>query len=143
MPALKFSYTPKLAKEGSQYGVDYTPIVPIVFTNPETKKSVTIDCLIDSGADDTIINARFAKLLGIDLSAGNEKLFQGISHAPVSAYEHPVTVQIERDTHTYPITCAFLPDLRTNGLLGQNGFFDNYKVTFEKYKKRFEITPRK
>ncbi len=34
-----------------------------------------------------------------------------------------------------------MPDLRIDGILGQNGFFDTHKIVFEKYKKRFEITP--
>jgi hypothetical protein len=31
--------------------------------------------------------------------------------------------------------------LSIDGILGQNGFFDTHKMLFEKYKKRFDITP--
>jgi hypothetical protein len=39
------------------------------------------------------------------------------------------------------VLCAFVPDFRIDCLLGRNGFFDTHKDLFEKYKKRFAITP--
>jgi hypothetical protein len=38
--------------------------------------------------------------------------------------------------------CSLMPDLSTPALLGQRGFFDHYKVTFERYSQRIELTPR-
>ena len=44
-------------------------------------------------------------------------------------------------SEAFTVPCAFIPDLRIDCILGQNGFFDTHKIVFEKYKKRFAITP--
>jgi hypothetical protein len=33
----------------------------------------------------------------------------------------------------FTVPCAFMPDLRIDGILGQSGFFDTHKIVFEKY----------
>jgi hypothetical protein len=38
--------------------------------------------------------------------------------------------------------CSIMPDLSISALLGQWGFFDNYKVAFERYHQRIELTAR-
>ena len=50
-------------------------------------------------------------------------------------------MNVEDDMYQFNVACSFLPDLPVFGLLGQNGFFDNYKVVFKRYDNRFELTP--
>jgi hypothetical protein len=135
--ALTFHYKSKLGGRG----IVPVPILPVTFTNPATGDRIDVDCLIDSGADDTLINAKLAGLLGIAVTAGTRRLYQGIAHAPIPAYDHTVLMQIANDTHQFAITAAFMPELRTACLLGRHGFFEHYKVVFEQYKDRFAITP--
>lgn len=133
---MKFEYLTRLGP----HGWEYEPKIEVVFINPKNGKSVEVLCLIDSGAGATILNAEFAEVLGIDLTSGKPHPYMGISEkAP--AYDHPVEMRLKQDTHTYRIICSFMPGLTTTGLLGQRGFFEHYKVTFELSKKRFEIVP--
>jgi hypothetical protein len=110
------------------------PIVRVVFTNPNNKKQIEVGCLIDSGADDIFLNTRLADALGVDLTRGATKEYQGITSTPVVATEQFLSMHVAPDTHKFNVACSFLPDLPVFGLLGQNGFFDNYKVVFKRYK---------
>jgi len=60
---------------------------------------------------------------------------------PFHAYKHQVTLRLQAAAEAFTVPCAFRPDLRIDCILGQNGFFDTHKIVFEKYKKRFAITP--
>jgi hypothetical protein len=102
---------------------------------------VLLFCLVDSGASDIILNAQFTPLLGIDLTAAPSQEYQGIGDEPFQAYKHKITIRLQAAKEAFTVPCAFMPDLRIDGILGQNGFFDTHKIVFEKYKKRFEITP--
>jgi Aspartyl protease len=116
-------------------------MVRVVFTNPKNNKRVEVGCLIDSGADDILLNPRIAAALGLDLATGTRKEYQGITSAPVVASEQLLSMKVEPDTHEFTVACSFLADLPVFGLLGQNGFFDNYKVVFKRYEDTFELTP--
>jgi hypothetical protein len=41
------------------------------------------------------------------------------------------------------VTCAFAPIEGMDALFGQRGFFENYKVVFEKYKNQFEVIAKR
>jgi hypothetical protein len=135
--ALKYDYTPRMGPTG----IEYDPFVDVVFTNPSNGLSVEIRCLIDSGAGGIILSAEFAELLGLDLKRGDEHLYQGIAHDPVSAYDHELMIRLKEDRHAFRVVCSLMPGLKASGLLGQRGFFDHYKVVFERAKKRIELTP--
>lgn len=134
---LKYEYTPRLGAQG----VEYDPLVDVVFTNPKTEKHVEIRSLIDSGASSIILSGQFAEPLGITIVAGRAVEFQGIAYDPVIAYEHRLNMRLKHDTHEYLVPCFFMSGLSTSALLGQRGFFENYKVMFEQYKKCIELTP--
>jgi Aspartyl protease len=102
---------------------------------------VLLFCLVDSGASDIILNAQFASLLGIDLTAAPSQEYQGIGDEPFQAYKHRINIRLQAASEAFTVSCAFMPDLRIDCILGQNGFFDTHKIVFEKYKKRFAITP--
>lgn len=135
---LKYQYIPRFGPAG----VEYDPLVDIVYTNPRNGKNVEVRSLIDSGAAGIIIHGQFAELLGIDLESGKLHEFQGIAHTPVRAYDHQLKIRLKEDSHEYLVICSVMPDLSTSALLGQRGFFDNYKITFERSIKRIELTPR-
>ncbi len=136
--AFKYPYTFRLGDDGTLLRM---PIVRVVFTNPKNQKRVEVGCLIDSGADDIFLNMRLADTLGIDMSKGARKEYQGITSAPVVATEQLLSINVRPDTQGFNVTCSFLPDLPVFGLLGQNGFFDNYKVVFKRYENIFELKP--
>jgi hypothetical protein len=134
---MKVTYTPRFFDD---YGeVEYTPRLPVIFTHPETKREATLFGLVDSGAAETILHTRLAPLFGItDITSGDKALYGGVGGV-VEGYRHTLTVQVSGDRKTYDIACAFAPIADIDCLLGQRGFFENYKVIFEKYKNQFEV----
>jgi len=106
-------------------------------------KHVQLICLVDSGADDCMFNSSIADILGIDLKAGTRKRFGGIAKGiAIDSYLHPVEIQIEGFAERIPLIAAFCESAAVDGILGQSGFFENYKVEFEGYKGKLEITSR-
>ena len=134
---LKYDYWPR----ATDYGMEHDPIVSVTFVNLGNNKSINVDCLVDSGADDILLHSEFAKILELDVENGEERLYQGIGGKPIKAFLFRLKMQIKGDSSSYMVRCAFMPDLKRAGLLGQKGFFDNYKVVFERAKKRLELTP--
>jgi hypothetical protein len=135
---VSFDYTPRLGPQG----VEYDPLVDVVFTNPKNGKGIEIRSLIDSGAASIIVSAQFAAPLGLDVIGGRTVAFQGIAHDPVIAYEHFLKMRLKHDSHEYVVPCFLMADLRTTALLGQRGFFENYDILFQLSQKRFELAPR-
>jgi len=100
-------------------------------------------CLIDSGADYCLFHSSIADELGIDMRAGWEKKFGGISAGePVQAYMHTISMQIQGFAEMFQFEAGFADSDAIGGLLGQAGFFDCYMVTFEGYKGRFQVEHR-
>ena len=121
---VQLPYTPR----STDYGITQEPRVPVIFTNPSTGNFVLLFGLVDSGASDIILNAQFAPLLGIDLTAAPSQEYQGIGDEPFQAYKHKITIRLQAAPEAFTVPCAFMPDLRIDCILGQNGFFDTHKI---------------
>lgn len=106
-------------------------------------KSVGVFALVDSGADASLFHASLAEVLGLDLKSGMEYRFFGIEGKPVLAYFHTVSLQLVGMPKGLDIAVAFTESDGVGALLGQADFFQYYKVTFERYKERMEISPAK
>ena len=87
--------------------------------------------MVDSGASDILINAEIAVALGIEIERGDLRVYGGIG-GEVKGYMHTINIRVMNDSHGFTVKCGVLPLPMYDGLLGQRGFFDNYKVTFEK-----------
>lgn len=99
--------------------------------------------LVDSGADYCLFHASVAAELGIDLKSGWLKDFGGIAAGQaVQAYMHTIRIEIQGFAERVEIEAGFADSDAIGGLLGGVGFLDNYKVTLEKYKGRFQIESR-
>jgi hypothetical protein len=69
--------------------------------------------------------------LGIDVKKGIEDTIGGLSQGmrePV--YYHKVRLFVEADW-IIDITAGFIKKLTVAGILGRNGFFDNFRVRFD------------
>jgi hypothetical protein len=104
--------------------------------------SESINCfsLIDSGTDNTIINADFAKELGIDESKYPKVKVGVVDKSNAYGFIVPLKLKIdgfEKETDTKVI---FLKDMNVAGLLGQKDIFENYKIRFEKKHKKFYLS---
>jgi hypothetical protein len=133
----KFRYSPRLTSGG----FEFDPLIPVVFTNPKNGWDVEIWCLVDSGSSATILDGTLAEKLHVDLFSGKERLIRIIQETPIIGYSHELLMRLKNDHHECRIDCIFVPNLRMDGLLGQKGFFDNYRVVFEGYNQHLEVTP--
>lgn len=104
-------------------------------------KTVQLDALVDSGAETSLFHSSVAKVFGFDLKAGPQKEYFGITGEPAVCYFHPVRFQVVGLSHSIDLMVAFADTSSVGALLGQADFFQHFKVTFERYKERMEITP--
>jgi len=104
--------------------------------------------LIDSGADYSLFPYELAKLLKIDLSDAKIWNFSGTTGKPQLAYLARVEINILGDDNSetkfrVSADVGFCPDFGFAGgaLLGQQGFFSEFKTTFNQPYNFFEIEP--
>lgn len=135
---MKFRYDTRY----TEHGFEMVPRISVVFQNPQNKREIPIFCLVDSGASDILITTEIALVLGMKVEQGEPRIYGGIG-GEVKGYVHNISIRVMNDNHEFTVACGVLPLPAYDGLLGQHGFFDNYKVVFEKYKKTFEVTAKK
>ena len=109
-----------------------------LFNGPKQQDVV---CLVDSGADDCLFPASIAESLGIDLKSGERKEYSGIA-GTVEAYIHVIEIQIQGFEERLKIAAAFTESEEVPAILGQAGCFDHFKICFERYRWRIEISGR-
>lgn len=98
--------------------------------------------LVDSGADVSVLNIGVAELLGIDLSRAERQRTIGISGMQ-ETFVSTIEMQVEKQDERIKIPVQFIDSQYVDALLGQEGFFDHYRIKFEKDHDTFEITPAK
>ena len=104
----------------------------------ETKHKDVI-ALVDSGADLCLFHSDIGKLIGIDVESGSELAFQGVSGAKATAYLHRVRLTV-RDMDSISLDVGFTNLMAVGtGLLGQQGFFEQFQISFNLNEKLFEI----
>jgi hypothetical protein len=98
--------------------------------------------VVDSGADDCIFPASYAARIGLDLTAGRRYSFTGVGPTSQEAYFFDVRITIPGTSIDYPTSVGFTSALNRNslgGLLGQNGFFDRFKINFDRARGLFTL----
>ena len=116
-------------------------IVPIEVFGP--KDSRNFDALVDSGADCSLFNIQVAEALGIDLSSARPARLTGIS-GQINGYRlEKIKIKVEGLDDAVEIPVCFVESPTVSVLLGQEGFFDKYRIRFEKDHDIFEIAPVK
>jgi len=87
--------------------------------------------VVDSGSPYCLFRADIAEYLGIDLENGIEHVIGGIiANQQEPIYFHRVKLQIEDDCVIH-VMAGFLKKLSVTGILGRNGFFENFQVHFD------------
>jgi hypothetical protein len=96
--------------------------------------------LLDSGADQITMPAAIADALGIDRSACRPRSLMGITMQHIEGFVAQVVIRVQH--HIEPITAPVVfIDTDVPVLLGQEAFFDRFRVKFEKDHDTFEIVP--
>ena len=133
---MKFEYLTVANSRATKGALKKRPMVEIVATaNGKSREYVA---LIDSGADVTMMSTEIADALGVDWKSGRKSSAMGISGGLQTSYLGSIDVAVKRigETITLPVlfTEANIPIL-----LGQEEFFDYYRIRFEKDHDMFEI----
>ncbi len=105
------------------------PIIPV--TLKFGRIEINYLALLDSGADFNIFHADIAKILKIDLSKLKNRVdFSGINGKGIG-YFTSIDIGLNNNFINTPV--VFSNDISDNGygILGQQGFFNNYKVEFD------------
>lgn len=102
--------------------------------------SVPLIGLIDSGADYTVFDYRIAKQLYIDWKTGKQSQISGIDGKPTISYLHDLEIEIVGLANGKVKSTVAFAELKGVGvLLGQYGFFEHFKVSFDAQNETFSI----
>lgn len=116
-----------------------TPATLVTFVGP--KATFDIICIIDSGADISILSKETAEVLGISLS-GKMEYSYGVGGKVQTVPSH-VEIRIGHGQEVYKDTIpvrVVLDPYDMPPLLGRKGFFELYEVTIKEKKQRVELT---
>jgi hypothetical protein len=94
-------------------------------------------CLVDSGADYCMLPASLGLLLGIDVESGIEQEIRGFADQRAKTYRHTIHITVPR-LGSFDANVAFSREMRY-GILGQEGFFQKFRVIFDRKKTQFEV----
>jgi len=116
------------------------PMLQVTLHNGTKRKQVV--CIVDSGADDCLFHASVGRSLGIDVGSGRRKILGGIAGS-IEAYIHPIEIQVQDFDERVAIEAGFTESDGVDAILGQTGFFENFRICFERYRWRIEVTSRR
>jgi hypothetical protein len=135
---MKFQYTTTIATN-TKGKLAKRPLIELELVG----NSQTIHALglIDSGADTTMMNLEYARVLGIDLAGATKKEFLGIGGTRVNCFLKSVSMKLKYTDHTFTTMVAFTESPSVDILLGQEDFFECFRIKFEKDHDIFELSP--
>lgn len=121
----------------SRNGIDPArPWLNVRYINPHSGKSFRTRGLIDTGADDCAIPARYAPVLGHTLTDGIQSK-NGTGNGITVAYKHTMRIEIPGFT-TEEVLISFLPNLSVP-LLGVRSFLSHFILTADYPKQHFSL----
>lgn len=115
------------------------PYIQIKLTGP--KGNSMGYALIDSGADRSLFNVQIAEKIGLDLTKAPKEYFGGIEGGNLKAKLHKVKLEIIGINEEIELIAGFIDSSGVAAILGQDGFFDAFRIKFEKDHGIIEITP--
>lgn len=117
------------------------PLLQVRLASRRTQSSVV--GLVDTGATDCLFDRDVAEDLGIILSDSDlQREYFGVGGHPLVGHVHRLQLQIQGFSEWTEIEAAFIDAPLPFQILGQSGFFDNYEISFQRYRGRFEIKSR-
>lgn len=131
-----YGYTAQAKFEYAEY--TYRPLVDVMVSGPN--KTRRFKGLVDSGTEITVMDKSIALLLGIELAERPTGKLSGLGEWREGSIT-PVSLQIDRFGETFTFSVLFVEDLQRNFdiILGQQDFFFNFDITFQKSKNMFYL----
>ena len=134
---MKYQYTTTLAAN-TKGKLAKRPLIEIDLMNGS--RTVHAFGLIDSGADTTLMNIEYARDLGIDLRSARTKEFLGIGNSRVPSFITEIMIKVQHIDTIITTPVAFTESPSVDILLGQEDFFECFRIKFEKDHDTFELT---
>jgi predicted aspartyl protease len=138
---MKFKY--RYLRDSSGSGRDYIrlPLLQVRLSSGTNRSDVV--GLVDTGATDCLFDRDVADALGITLADSDiQREYFGVGGQSVFGHIHLIRFQIQGFSEWVKIEVGFIDAKLPYQLLGQSGFFDNYEISFQRYRGRFEIRSR-
>ncbi len=138
---MKFKY--RYLSDSSGSGRDYLrlPLLQVRLGSGTNRTDVV--GLVDTGATDCLFDRDVADDLGITLRDSDiTREYFGVGGQSVIGHIHLIRFQILGFSEWVEIEVGFIDTKLPYQLLGQSGFFDNYEISFQRYRGRFEIKSR-
>lgn len=135
---MKFPYVKTPARDTRRKWLS-RPLIPVALFGP--KGSIYIDALIDSGADMSLFHSDIGKDIGLEMEKGKRQTFSGIEGGNVIVYTYPIYLQIIGMNEKIEVEAGFTETSGVSAILGQEGFFDKFRIKFERDINSVEITP--
>lgn len=138
---MKFSYLKIRLGEGVNDPIRPRPFIRIKLrASKEASDFIWLYALIDSGADQSVFPVDVARRLNLNLDPSRATRVKGIGGGNIQGWIHPLTVDIDASwSMTFDV--VFVDDPQTLPILGQEGFFDNAVVIFNRVKEQIELKP--
>ena len=117
------------------------PIIRVKVSNKlDPSKNLKTTALVDSGADICVFDAQIGEQIGLNIESGKLLVINGVADKPVKAYFHDIILTVAG--YDLPRYVGFSREMRSSvsGILGQVGFFDSYKITFNYKKEKIEFS---
>ena len=111
------------------------PIIALKIQHQE--ETIEISALIDSGATTSIFRPEVAKKLGLKIENGKEIALHGVG-GWIKGYLHKLDVGIAGKKFKCPIIFSHEYTVSLN-LLGREGFFKKFVVTFDEKRKEVRL----
>src|SRR3989338_4147728 len=134
---MKFQYTTTIATN-TRGKLTKRPIVELEVIGK--KETMNVLGLIGSGADTTMMNIQYASALGVDLEKARKKEFLGVGSARVTTFLSSVTMKVKHFDTPITTPVAFTDSPSVDVLLGQEDFFEYFRIKFEKDHDTFELS---
>lgn len=149
---MKFPYAK--SKTRTPEGREHHALLPLIPIGVRFQgRTIRYMALLDSGAETSMFHQELGAALDIDVERGAQRTFYGIGHGRTVGYVH--TVELEVGGWWIDCPVAFCPGMirmepgdppRTIGLsygiLGQEGFFDKFRVIFDRSAQQVELKPK-
>lgn len=134
---MKFPYVKFPSRDPHQPWIA-RPVVPIILENAGNSSPI-LAAMVDSGSDRCLFHADIGRAVGLKITEGVPRNFTGIEGGMVQMYLHKVRIQVVGASRSMEVVAGFSESSGIAVILGQEGFFDAYKITFHRAKDRIEI----
>jgi len=119
------------------------PMLELELLNQKGEFVMNALALIDSGADTTLVNVQYASPLGVGLGNTPKVDIIGVANGKVSTCTAVFRFRIKETGDELEIPANYIDSSNVNILLGEEVFFDKFKIKFEKDHDTFEISKSK